>query len=274
MIAALGLENCSRGLFIDGGSDDGSVVEAFLSGKFHNCALHSPTRLYAKAYHSRSRAEQQALMAPLKSPRQWCIRSFEASPAQLPALRTKEARLRAGGADVRFVDGQLSNATSDAAPRRVVTYGPSMTSATTFEWAKIHSVGPAQAAIATISGASYDLRAILRAALARSPEMPIAVRLDVEGEEFAILDALSRDEELLCSVSYLFVEFHNMHVNLPDYGFDAGLQDTIKRRIYAAMNEKPGCRLQIFWRSLWASCGDSQRFEWRNEVKSRVPAGR
>ena len=65
-----------------------------------------------------------------------------------------------------------------------------------------------------------------------------------------------------------------MHVNLPDYGFDAGLQDTIKRRIYAAMNEKPGCRLQIFWRSLWASCGDSQRFEWRNEVKSRVPAGR
>ena len=149
-----------------------------------------------------------------------------------------------------------------------------MTSATTFEWAKIHSVGPAQAAVATISGASYDLRAILRAALARSPEMPIAVRLDVEGEEFAILDALSRDEELLCSVSYLFVEFHNMHVNLPDYGFDAGLQDTIKRRIYAAMNEKPGCRLQIFWRSLWASCGDSQRFEWRNEVKSRVPAGR
>ena len=88
------------------------------------------------------------------------------------------------------------------------------------------------------------------------------------------LEALTAEPELLCRLSYLFVEFHNMHVNLPDYGFDAGLQDTIKRRIYAAMNEKPGCRLQIFWRSLWASCGDSQRFEWRNEVKSRVPAGR
>merc|ERR1712070_233514 len=90
--------------------------------------------------------------------------------------------------------------------------------------------------------------------------MGIAIRLDIEGEEFAVLEALT-SAGLLCSLSYLFVEFHHLHVNTTDRGLPAGEQ--LKERIHADM-EQPGCRLRIFWRSLWASCGDEQRFMWRN----------
>ena len=39
--------------------------------------------------------------------------------------------------------------------------------------------------------------------------------------------------------------------------------ERLKERVHKAM-ERPGCRLQIYWRSFWASCGDRQRFEWRD----------
>jgi hypothetical protein len=35
------------------------------------------------------------------------------------------------------------------------------------------------------------------------------VRLDVEGAEYAMLEALTRRPELLCFVSFVFVEFHH-----------------------------------------------------------------
>ena len=35
------------------------------------------------------------------------------------------------------------------------------------------------------------------------------------------------------------------------------------------MEETPGCRLRLYWRSFWASCGDKQRFEWRDAPQAR-----
>ena len=46
------------------------------------------------------------------------------------------------------------------------------------------------------------------------------------------------------------------------YSLIAELVDELKQRVHAAM-ESPTCKLQIYWRSFWASCGDKQRFEWR-----------
>ena len=53
-------------------------------------------------------------MGPLREPRSFCVRSFEAAPSLLPPLREEEASLRARGFDVRFVDGALSNRTVQA----------------------------------------------------------------------------------------------------------------------------------------------------------------
>ena len=41
----------------------------------------------------------------------------------------------------------------------------------------------------------------------------------------------------------------------------------LKATVHAAM-ERPGCRLRIYWRSFWASCGDKQRFEWRTSAQA------
>ena len=27
------------------------------------------------------------------------------------------------------------------------------------------------------------------------------------------------------------------------------------------------CKLKVYWRSFWASCGDKQRFEWRDSAQ-------
>ena len=71
-----------------------------------------------------------------------------------------------------------------------------------------------------------------------------------------------------CSVSYIFAEFHGsateaQRAKLPRYGIAADAFERLKERVHKAM-EGPGCRLQIYWRSFWASCGDRQRFEWRD----------
>eukprot|EP00965_Chrysotila_dentata_P014453 478958-Pleurochrysis_carterae.AAC.3 len=83
-------------------------------------------------------------MLPLREPRSWCIRSFEANAKLWPLLAEEETKLRAtaalpmgqratesattmqpeshGGADVRFVRGALSNVTVAAAPQNVAVY--------------------------------------------------------------------------------------------------------------------------------------------------------
>ena len=47
--------------------------------------------------------------------------------------------------------------------------------------------------------------------------------------------------------------------------------EALKRQAHANMN-LPGCKLQLYWRSFGASCGDQQRFEWRDskQVKGGV----
>ena len=42
----------------------------------------------------------------------------------------------------------------------------------------------------------------------------------------------------------------------------------LRPMVHAAM-EAPGCRLRLYWRSFWASCGDKQRFEWRDAPQAR-----
>ena len=47
--SALALQNCGR-LFIDGGSNTGESVRAFVKGNFFTCGLHSPSRQYASSW--------------------------------------------------------------------------------------------------------------------------------------------------------------------------------------------------------------------------------
>ena len=56
-------------------------------------------------------------------------------------------------------------------------------------------------------------------------DLPHQVRLDVEGAEYAMLEALARRPELLCFVSFVFVEFHHsatpeQRARLTRYGLD------------------------------------------------------
>ena len=80
-----------------------------------------------------------------------------------------------------------------------------------------------------------------------------------------MIESLSRKPELLCALSYLFVEFHHlpgMRANLTQWGLPEDLYEIVKTRIHAAMDARPGCKLQVYWRSFWAACGDVQRFMW------------
>lgn len=54
---------------------------------------------------------------------------------------------------------------------------------------------------------------------------------------------------------------------LPSYGLREDLFENMKNRAHAAM-EQPGCRLRLYWRSFWASCGDEQRFIWRDSKQA------
>ena len=47
-MAALELDLCHGRVFLDGGSNTGDSVRAFLGGHFYTCALNSPYRLYNK----------------------------------------------------------------------------------------------------------------------------------------------------------------------------------------------------------------------------------
>jgi hypothetical protein len=268
-LEALQLRGCGR-LFLDGGSNRGEAVTAFLKGNMRTCALHSPSRQYSTAWPKLSRAERQALMHPLGEPSTFCIRSFEAAPELLPALQEQEAVHRAKQRDVRFIAGALSNASAASAPRTVVRYArnPWGASAVALRFEDVHVGGqPAALSSRTVFGAAYGIGDVLRAALAANGTAVIALRLDIEGGEWAVLEALVAEPHLLCAISYLFVEFHStasaeQRARLKAYGHREDAFEWLKARVHAVM-EAPTCRLKVYWRSFWASCGDKQRFEWR-----------
>ena len=81
---------------------------------------------------------------------------------------------------------------------------------------------------------------------------------------------LAAAPNLLCAISYLFVEFHhlpNQRVNLTRYGLLPDLYDDLKLNIHAQM-ERPGCKLKVYWRSFWSACGDVMRFQWRSSEQA------
>ena len=195
---ALGL-HCGR-LFIDGGSNTGESVAAFVKGTYFDCAMRVPFRVYRSAWPSLSADRRRDVMRPLSEPRSWCVRSFEAAPELLPPLRKHEERLKHEGYDVAFVDGALGNLTAAAAPREVVTYSrhESGASAVSMAFGDIHVEGkPAPLSTRTVRGASYDVRQLVRRALARNTSAVIALRLDIEGAEWWALEALLA-ADLLC----------------------------------------------------------------------------
>lgn len=228
-LAPLDLRSCGGAhLFIDGGSNLGESVDAFYGGAMHRCALHSPNRLYGKSWQTATGAERAERVSVLASPKNWCVRSFEANPKLLPLLNAREQTQRAEKLNVRYIDGLLGTTTSRNFPRKVVTYShePSGSSATVFDWAEIHFAGmPPNLADETVVGPAFDVREVISESLRQYPRAQIALKLDVEGGEFSILDALLEPPDgpssqvgprlpLLCNVSFLFVEYHNLHANL------------------------------------------------------------
>ena len=271
------LDGCSY-LFVDGGSNEGEAVDAFVAGNFFRCATSAPDRVYHARWPSMSKAERRAAMAPLNEPARWCVRTFEAAPELLPPLRDRERGWRDKGFDVRVVGGALANASAARAPRKVYRYGSgaSAVSAAALPFGDIHVEGPRETGVRMEALPTYDAAALVRRAVAANASATIALRLDVEGDEWWILRALVAEPALLCKISYLFVEFHGsataaQRAKLPGYGLREDEFEALKRQAHANMN-LPGCKLQLYWRSFWASCGDQQRFEWRDskQVKGGV----
>ena len=268
-------------LFIDAGSNLGEGVDALFSGALYRCALHSPNRLYGAWWQTASAQARASAMSTLATPKKWCTRSFEANPRLLPALRERERTERQQGLNVRYVDGLLGTATSARAPRTIVTYSNDTagSAATYFAWREIFfTSSPPNLGERVETGASFDLRQVVAEALRLQPHAKIALRLDVEGAEFPLLDALLTPPPgapraappLLCNVSFLFVEYHNLHARMAKYGLPAN--DSAKDghmlayqwlggRIQAVM-DTPGCRLRIHWRNFWSACGEPARYSW------------
>ena len=198
-------------IFIDGGSNEGESVDAFYRGTFHRCSLNQPNRLYPRSWHNASSAERGRRMLPLRSSADFCVRSFEANPKLTTKLAAREAELRGRGRDVRFIEGSLANATAASAPRTVYTYSKSASGsmATTFKFRQIH-VTPPVLSEEDLLAPTYDVRDIIARALQYQPNAVIALKLDIEGGEFHLLDALTSSRDI-CRISYLFVEFHNLH---------------------------------------------------------------
>lgn len=164
---SLGFDICPR-LFIDGGSDDGSAVRSFASGGFYRCGLHSPHRLYPKAWANLTAKTKASIMAPLREPSSWCVRSFEANPKLLPQLRHQEQTVHAELPQLRVIHGALSNRSAESAPQRVVNYGvvdgvPSQQSSTvtTFPFESVHATGPKNLGEQTLMAPSYDVREVI-----------------------------------------------------------------------------------------------------------------
>ena len=161
----LHLEGCGR-IFLDGGSNDGDSVKSFLSGGFHNCALHGPNRLYGAAWVKQPGSVRREMMRPLREPSTFCVRSFEANPRLLPLLRALEPTLlQPAGAtsprakSLRFVGGALGNVSSASAPLDIVTYSKSPwgSTATTFAFEDIHAQTPKVQRYERATDVSYDV---------------------------------------------------------------------------------------------------------------------
>ena len=76
--------------------------------------------------------------------------------------------------------------------------------------------------------------------------------------------------DLLCAISYLFVEFHWLpfqRVNLTRYKLDPDLYEHLKSQIHSQM-DRPACRLKVYWRSFWSAGGDVMRFQWRSSEQA------
>lgn len=274
---SLGLEGCSR-VFIDGGANEGESIDAFLDGGFFGCAMTAPHRCYNQAWPKLTHLEQEALMQPLKQPSTFCIRSFEAAPELLQPLRVKEADLRRKGMNVRFVDGTLGNVSAATATKTLVRYSkhPLGVSAVSLDFADVHIEGPSALSSRVALGPSYSLTDVVREARAWNSSAVIAIKLDIEGAEYWALEDLISQTDLLCSISYIFIEFHgsatdSQRAKLPKYGLKTDIFEDLKKRAHLAM-ERPGCALKIYWRSFWASCGDKQRFEWRDTAQAKEGA--
>ena len=220
-----------------------------------------------------SKKEQRDRTNSLAQPHHWCVRGFEPNPVLWHNIKDIEATYNARPpprANVRFVPAAISNRTSDAVPQTIVQYAANeswASSATTFPWSDIHSVGPPVVRQQVMNLPSVDLRDVIRSMLREKSDAEIAIRLDIEGGEYAVLESLVDEPQLLCSIKFLFIEYHHLHVNLTQRGYREGIKD----RIHAVMEDRT-CKLEIQWRSLWASCGDEQRFMWRKQVKDRADA--
>eukprot|EP00962_Isochrysis_galbana_P005073 scaffold1394_cov109-Isochrysis_galbana.AAC.16 len=266
----LSFRGCSR-YFFDGGSNMGEAVGAFARGHFYQCAMHAPPRNHRAGWEAMGKQEREAVMAPLREPATFCIRSFEAAPPLLPMLRVEEAFLRARGFNVSFIDGALSNRTTADEPRTLWRFARHRwgETAVALGFEEVHVEGrPVAVSSRTVRARSYDLNEVLRQALRHNPAAVIALRLDVEGDEWWMLERLVAAPELLCAVSFLFAEFHSaanaaQRDRLAAHGLAPDAFETLRKRVHAAMEQVPHCRLKLYWRSFWASCGDKQRFEWR-----------
>eukprot|EP00316_Scyphosphaera_apsteinii_P009670 CAMPEP_0119307458 /NCGR_PEP_ID=MMETSP1333-20130426/7952_1 /TAXON_ID=418940 /ORGANISM="Scyphosphaera apsteinii, Strain RCC1455" /LENGTH=242 /DNA_ID=CAMNT_0007311009 /DNA_START=480 /DNA_END=1208 /DNA_ORIENTATION=+ len=221
-----------------------------------------------------SDGERRNRMAPLNEPSSWCIRSFEVVPELLPLLRKQGQAMRRDGLNVRFIEGALANK-SGRVERSIVRYSNNADglSATALRFEDVHVEGRPKARTSQlVQVSSYDVREVVQSAFRNDPSVIVALKLDVEGDEWWMLKLLSAELSLLCSLSFIFVEFHSsatdvQRAKLEKYGLGADLFDQLKTRIHHAMDQ-PGCRLQIYWRSFWASCGDKQRFEWRDSPQA------
>ena len=173
---------------------------------------------------------------------------------------------------MRFVDAALGTVTAASAPRAITKYSNDSWgySASTFRHRDIHASRPPVLEEMRTHGPSIDVRELVRL-YARSSDV-IALKLDVEGAEFGILDALADDPEVLCNISFLFVEYHNLKFNLTKYAIRGDAYHYIGTRIHDAMDTYPGCKLRINWRSFWSACGESMRFVWAG--KSQQATGK
>jgi hypothetical protein len=266
----LSLVGCSR-YFFDGGSNMGEAVGAFARGQFYQCAMHAPPRNHRAGWGAMGMPEREAAMAPLREPATFCIRSFEAAPPLLPMLRVEEAFLRARGFNVSFINGSLSNRTRIDESRTLWRFARHRwgETAVALGFDEVHVEGrPAPISTRTVRARSYDLSDVIREALGHNPDAIIALRLDVEGDEWWMLERLVSEPELLCAVSFIFCEFHSaasatQRNRLAAHGLAPDAFETLRLRVHMAMEQVPHCRLRLYWRSFWASCGDKQRFEWR-----------
>jgi len=195
----------------------------------------------------------------------------------MPMLRAKGASHSSTGRNVRFVDGLLGTVTGPAVSRTVITYSrdPTGSGVSFFNFSRVHSRTVPVLATEKVLAPAYDVRDVVRRAREQSPGVIIGMRLDVEGEEYSLLDALSTAGEdgstLLCQLSFLFVEHHNLHENMTWHGFPERMYNVVNDRIHYLMDHEPGCKLQINWRNFWSSCGDSARYVW---MKSPQATGR